>query len=217
MTLASREAAAEARTVAAIIATPAALRSAASEPSSAVAAFLALPPADPPGWPGDFGLGGADRGRLRVGVGHVRHGVVVGLARLAEDVRGDDLALVLAHVGQQPDAGDVTDGPQPLPGAQVRVDSDALRAGLDADRFQAGGHARAPASGDEQVVTAQLAAVFEGQDVVVAVASRGGRLHAEDELDAVAAQHLAQRLAPRCGLAGQDVPAGPGQGPPPAQ
>jgi hypothetical protein len=45
-----------------------------------------------------------DRGRLRVGVDHVRHGLVAGLARLAEDVRGDDLSLVLADLGQQPRA-----------------------------------------------------------------------------------------------------------------
>ena len=45
-------------------------------------------------------------------------------------------------MGQQPHAGDVADGPQALPGAQVRVDSDALRSGVGADRFQAGGYAR---------------------------------------------------------------------------
>jgi hypothetical protein len=41
----------------------------------------------------------------------------VGLALFAEDVRGDDFALVLTDVGQQPDAGDVADGPQALAGA----------------------------------------------------------------------------------------------------
>ena len=130
---------------------------------------------------------GAHRGRLRVGVDDVRHRLVVGLARLAEDVRGDDLALVLAHVGQQPHAGDVADGPQPFTGAQVRVDRDAVRAGRDADRLQAEPvHARAPAGGDEQAVAAQLAAVVERQDVVLAVAPRGGRVHAQEQLDAVA-------------------------------
>jgi hypothetical protein len=48
-------------------------------------------------------------------------------------------------VGQQPDAGAVADGPQAFPGAQVRVDRDAVRAGRDADRVQVGGHPRAPA------------------------------------------------------------------------
>ena len=112
------------------------------------------------------GLRGADGGCLRVGVDDVRHGLVVGLAGLAENVRGDDLALVLADVGQQPHAGDVADGPQAFPGAQVRVDPDAVRAGVGADRFQAARYARAPAGGDEQVVAAQLAAVLEGQHVV---------------------------------------------------
>ena len=56
-------------------------------------------------------VGGAHRGGLRVGVDDVGYGLVAGLAGLAEDVRGDDLALVLADVGQQPHAGDVADGP----------------------------------------------------------------------------------------------------------
>ena len=99
------------------------------------------------------------------------------------------------------------------PGAQVRVDRDAARVGLHADRLQADpAGARAPAGGDEQVVTAQLAAVLEGQDVVLAVAPRGGRLHAEDQLDAVAAQDFAERLAQRRGLAGQHVLGGLDEG-----
>ena len=65
--------------------------------------------------------------------------------------------------------------------------------------------ARAPAGGDEQAVAAQLAAVVELEDVVVAVAPRAGRVRAEDELDAVAAQDLAERLAQRRGLAGEQV------------
>ena len=80
------------------------------------------------------------------------------------------------------------------------------RVGLDADRLQADAvDARAPAGGDEQAVAAQLAAVVELEDVVLAVAPRGGRVHAEDELDAVAAQDLAERLAQRRGLAGEHV------------
>ena len=119
-------------------------------------------------------LGRADRGRLRVGVDDARHGLVVGLARLAEDVRGDDLALVLADVGQRPDAVDVADRPEALARAQARVDRDPVRVGLDADRLQADPlDPRAAAGGDEQAVAAQLAAVLELEDVVVAVAPRG--------------------------------------------
>ena len=80
------------------------------------------------------------------------------------------------------------------------------RVGLDADGLQADPvDARAPAGGDEQAVAAQLAAVVELEDVVLAVAPRGGRVHAEGELDAVAAQDLAERLAERRGLAGEHV------------
>ena len=74
-----------------------------------------------------------------------------------------------------------------------------------ADRFQPLGHARAPAGGDEDVVAAQLAAVLEGQHVVLAVAGRGGRAHAEDELDAVPPQALAERLAERRRLVDEHV------------
>ena len=65
------------------------------------------------------GLARADRRGLGVSEDDARHGLVVGLVPLAEDVRGDDLALVLADVGQWPDAGDVADRPQALAGAQV--------------------------------------------------------------------------------------------------
>ena len=40
-------------------------------------------------------------------------------------------------------------------------------------------HAWAPAGGDEQTVAAQLAAVTQLQDVVVALAPRGGGLRTE--------------------------------------
>ena len=89
--------------------------------------------------------------------------------------------------------------------AQVRVDRDAVRAGGHAHRVQAGGHPRAPPGGDEQPVAAQLAAVVEDQHVVVAVAPGRDRLHAEDQLDAVPSQLLAEGVAERRGLAGQHV------------
>ena len=127
-------------------------------------------------------------------------------ARFAEDVRGDDLALVFADVGQQPDAVDVTDRPQPLAGAQVRVDRDSVAAGDDADRFQTDPFdSRAPAGCDEQAVAVQLTTVIELQDIVLADTSRRGRVYAEDELDPVTAQGLAERLAQRRRLASKDA------------
>ena len=136
------------------------------------------------------------RRRLRVGVDDARYGVVVGLALLAEDVRRDDLALVLADVGQRPDPDDVADRPEALARAQVRVDRDSVAIGLDPDGLQAEPvDARAAAGGDEQAVAAQLAAILELEDVVLAVAARRGRACPEDELDAVAA--AGPRRAPR--------------------
>ena len=82
----------------------------------------------------------------------------------------------------------------------------AVAVGFDADGLEADPvDARAPAGGDEQAVAAQLAAVVELEDVVVAVAPRGGRVHAERELDAVAAQDLGERLAERRRLAREQV------------
>jgi hypothetical protein len=126
----------------------------------------------------------------------------VGLAWFAEDVGGDDLALVLADVRQLPDAGDVADRPQPLARAQCVVDRDSPWVRGDADGLEPDPlHARAPSGRHEQAITAQLASILESQDEVLAVAGRRGRLHAEDELDSVATQRLAQRIAQRRRLA----------------
>ena len=81
----------------------------------------------------------------------------------------------------------------------VRLDAD----GLEPDALDP----RSPAGGDEQPLAAQLAAVVEREHVVLAVASRARRVRAEDELDAVAAQDLAERLAQRGGLAREHVSA----------
>ena len=130
---------------------------------------------------------GAHRRRLGVRVNDVGNGLVVGLAGLAEDVGRDDLALVLPHVGQQPDAGDVADGPQTVADAQVGVDRDAVPVSEDADCLEADPvHAGAPPRGDEQVVAAHLAAVIEGQDIVVALASGRRGLDAQHQFDSVA-------------------------------
>ena len=92
----------------------------------------------------------------------------------------------------------------------MRVDRDAVAVGRNSDRLEAEAFdARPTAGGDEQAVTVQLATVVEREDVLLAVATRGGRSHAERELDAVATQHLAERLAQRLGLAGQHVAGAP--------
>ena len=80
-------------------------------------------------------LGGADRRGLRIGVGDARDRLVVGLAWFAEDVRRDDLALVLADVRQLPDAGDVADCPQPL-ATRIWASTGTPCASDDADRLQ---------------------------------------------------------------------------------
>ena len=120
---------------------------------------------------------------------------VVGLARLAEDVRRDDPALILPDVGQLPDAVDIADRPQALAHAQARVDGDSAAVGFDADGLQAEPiDARPSACGDEQPVAAQLPAVVELQDVALALAPRGVRVHAEGELNAVPAQDIGECL-----------------------
>jgi len=63
------------------------------------------------------------------------------------------------------------------------------------------GDARASAGGYEQAITAQLATAVELEDVLLAVTSCRRGAHPEDELDAVAAQRLPERLAQRRRLA----------------
>src|SRR5215207_9523547 len=90
---------------------------------------------------------------------------------VARDVRRDHVSLVFADVGQRPDAGDVADRPEALACAHVLVDLDAAWVGLDADGFEADPlDARAATGGDQQAVAAQLAAVLELEDVVLALA-----------------------------------------------
>ena len=73
-------------------------------------------PGDLRQWSGgaELRLGGTHGRSLGIGVGDTRDRLVVGLAWFAEDVRGDDLALILPDVRQLPDAGDVADRPEPL-------------------------------------------------------------------------------------------------------
>ena len=143
-------------------------------------------------------VGNADRRRLRVGVGHPRDRLVVGLARLPEDVGRDDLPLVLADVGQRPEPGDVADRPEVLRHAQVCVDRDAVGVRLDADGVEAEPLDPRPSpGGDQQPVAAQLPAVVEHHDVVLAVAPGRGHADGQRELDALTAQDLAQRLTER--------------------
>src|SRR6185437_12541161 len=113
-------------------------------------------------------------------------GLVVRRAGFAGDVRRDDVALVLADVGERPDAVDVADRPQPLAGPQVLVDLDAARVGLDADRLQADAlHPRPPPGRDEQPVAPLLAAVAEFEHELVAVAPGAAGVHADHQLDPV--------------------------------
>ena len=119
-------------------------------------------------------------------------------------VRRDDPALILPDVGQLPDAVDIADRPQALARAQARVDRDPAATGFDADGLEAEPiDARTPAGGDEEPVAAQLPAVVEFQGVALALAPRGGRVHAECELDAVPAQGAGECFPQRPGLAGK--------------
>jgi hypothetical protein len=58
-------------------------------------------------------------------------------------------------------------------------------------------HARTRAGGDEQLLTAQLAPVVDLEDVLFALVARSDRVRGQDELDALAAQCLSERLTQR--------------------
>src|SRR5260370_14701108 len=64
------------------------------------------------------GLGGGEPGGGDLGVGEHDPGdaVIGGGARAAEDVVGDDAALVVGDVGEQGDAGDIAERPHARPG-----------------------------------------------------------------------------------------------------
>ncbi len=147
----------------------------------------------------------ADGRDLRVGEDDPRHGGVVGLAVVAEDVRRRDPALVLADVGQRPDAGDVADRPDALARAHPRVDGDPAAAGREADGLEAEAAGPRPAPGrHEQAVAAQDGAVGELEHVLAAgVAAGGAHVAPEVQLDAVGPQRLGQRVAERRRLARQ--------------
>src|SRR3954463_13785544 len=86
----------------------------------------------------------------------------------------------------------------------MRVDRYPAGVGLDADGVEADAlDARATPGGDEDAIAAQLAAVVEREDVVVAIAARLGRVDAQVELDPVAAQRPREGLAERGRLGGQ--------------
>ena len=104
--------------------------------------------------------GAPDRRGLRIGEDDPGEGLVVGVARLAQDVRGDDVALVLAGRRQRPDPGDVTDRPESVRSrAQLRVDREPAAVGLDADGLEPDAvDPRAATRRDEQAVTPQLGA-----------------------------------------------------------
>ena len=152
------------------------------------------------------GLERPDGRGLRIGEDDAREGFVVGFARIAQDVRGDDVALVLAGCRQRPDAGDVADRPEPVAGPQLRVDGDPAAVGRDADGLEPDAVDTGTATGrNEQAITAQLAGVVDVQDVVIAVTPRLGHVHAEHQVDAIAAEDVAECLAQRCGLTGEHV------------
>src|SRR5262249_42148882 len=98
----------------------------------------------------------------------------------------------------------IADRPQALARAQVLIDRHAAAVRVDADGLQPDAlHARGAAGRDEQLVPPPLAGLVERDDLVLAVPPHARRADAQLELDAVAAQDLAERLAERSGLAGQ--------------
>src|SRR5437899_7170523 len=78
-------------------------------------------------------LGDAGAGDLWVAERHARQRAVVGTRLLAEHVARRDAALVLADVREERHAGGVADRPHAVAGAQVLVDLDVARTGVEAD------------------------------------------------------------------------------------
>ena len=120
------------------------------------------------------------------------------LAALAEDVRGDDLTLVFPDMRQLPDAGHVTDRPQPLAGAHPRIDRDAAGFRGDSDGVKPDPLHTRPSSGrHQQMIPPQLPSILQLQDEVLTLARGRDRRHPEHELDPIPTQRLPQRLTQR--------------------
>lgn len=117
------------------------------------------------------GLAGseADGGDLGVSEHDSWDALVGGDTTAAQDVVGGDPALVLGHVGEQGDPGDVAYCPQPVGRAAVIVDRDLAGAGRHSDGVQVepAGHRLAPGAEDHDVGLG-LGAVVEGDDSAAA-------------------------------------------------
>jgi GrpB-like predicted nucleotidyltransferase (UPF0157 family) len=117
------------------------------------------------------------------------HRAVVSIARLAEDVRRGDPALVLADVCERPDPRHIPDRPHAITRVHARVDDDAARPGLDNDATEADLlHPGLAAGRHEQALTRQLAAVVEVNDVTPLVAADARGPAAEVDLQWPACQ-----------------------------
>ena len=90
--------------------------------------------------------------------------------------------------------------------AEVCVDRDPVGVRLDAHRVEAEPLDPRPSpGGDQQPVAAQLPAVVEHHDVVLAVAPGRGHADVQSELDPLTTEDLAQRLTERSRIAGEHV------------
>lgn len=142
------------------------------------------------------GLREADGGDLWVGEDDAWDGGVVGRSRRAGDVRSGDASLVHADVGERHDAGDVADGPDAISGASVRVDSNALRVGLDADGLETDAFdAGLAAGGDEQLLAPRLMAVAQRDDALTGLEAHLLGTGVEAHIDALLAQDTEDQLA----------------------
>ena len=90
--------------------------------------------------------------------------------------------------------------------AEMRVDRDPVSVRLDADGLEAEpSYTRAPAGCDEQPVPAHFAPAVELEHVVLTVASHSTCITGEEELDALAAQDLAEGLTQRRRLPAKEM------------
>ena len=148
-------------------------------------------------------LGVPHRRDLGIGEGDARDRAVVGLHLLPEHVRGGHATLVLGHMGELRDPGDVADRPHALRRAKAVVDLDAVPAGLDADGVEpdaVGAHA--PPGRDQQLVALDLEPAVE-RHLHAAAVVRGDRrdVDAGAHVDALLGQPTADGLADGARLA----------------
>ena len=153
-------------------------------------------------------FGETDGGGGGVRVDAARDRTVVRAGVVAEQVRGEQAAVVVRGVGEGRDAGDVAAGPEVVvpDHAATVVDLEGARSQVDAEQLEAEAvEVRDPPGGDEQALGADGRAVVEGGADGLSVALDPGRGRAGADDDALVREGVLELERDLLLLAGEQL------------